>query len=107
MGGEYRPMWRWWSYRLWWQGPRTEQLYLAAGSVLRCILICRATRHLVNIDDLISNTIKSYIWCSLSLIPFLLYAELMVEVMEGIEEEVKVRGELMKDLQFTDDQVIC
>src|SRR5438132_7472615 len=43
--------------------------------------------------------------CSLSPLLFNIYAEaVMVEVMEGIEEGIKVGGKLIKDVSFTDDQ---
>ena len=43
--------------------------------------------------------------CPLSPLLFSIYAEaMMVEAMEGIEEGVKVGGELVKDVRFADDQ---
>ena len=43
--------------------------------------------------------------CPLSLLLFLIYAEMMmVEVLEGVEEDIRVGGEIISDVRFADDQ---
>ena len=43
--------------------------------------------------------------CCMSPLLFNIYAEaMMMEAMEGIEEGIKIRGKLLNDVRFADDQ---
>ena len=45
--------------------------------------------------------------CSISPLLFSMYAEMMmIEAMEQVEDGVKVGGEVVKDVRFSDDQAI-